>query len=79
MTLKFYTSVAKGSKLKVRKFWGVSPMFAEVTSFFTKNKTTSFIGFNFFSESSRSSFDVNIMPCVYWASIFSFKITELTK
>ena len=29
--LKFYTSVAKGLKLKVRKFWGLIPMFAEVT------------------------------------------------
>ena len=32
MTLKFYTSVAKGSKLKVRKFWGLSPTFVEVTA-----------------------------------------------
>ena len=31
MTLKFYTSVAKGSKLKVRKFCGLSPTFVEVT------------------------------------------------
>ena len=29
--LKFYTSVAKGLKLKVRKFWGLIPMFVEVT------------------------------------------------
>ena len=29
--LKFYTSVAKGFKLKVRKFWGLIPTFAEVT------------------------------------------------
>ena len=29
--LKFYTRVAKGLKLKVRKFWGLIPMFAEVT------------------------------------------------
>ena len=28
--LKFYTSVAKGLKLKV-KFWGLIPTFAEVT------------------------------------------------
>ena len=31
MALKFYTSVTKGLKLKVRKFWGVTPMFVEVT------------------------------------------------
>ena len=31
MTLKFYTSVKKGLKLKVRKFWGLIPTFAEVT------------------------------------------------
>ena len=31
MTLKFYTSVAKGLKLKVRKFWGLSPTFLVVT------------------------------------------------
>ena len=31
MTLKFYTSVAKGLKLKVRKFCGLSPTFVEVT------------------------------------------------
>ena len=31
MTLKFYTSVAKGLKLKVRKFCGLSPAFVEVT------------------------------------------------
>ena len=29
--LKFYTSVAKGLKLKARKFWGLIPTFAEVT------------------------------------------------
>ena len=28
--LKFYTSVAKGLKLKVRKFWGLIPTFVEV-------------------------------------------------
>ena len=31
MTLKFYTKVTKGLKLKVRKFWGISPMFVENT------------------------------------------------
>ena len=31
MTLKFYTGVAKGSKLKVRKFWELMPTFIEVT------------------------------------------------
>ena len=30
-SLKFYTSVAKGLKLKVRKFWGLIPTFVEVT------------------------------------------------
>ena len=29
--LKSYTSVAKGLKLKVRKFWGLIPTFVEVT------------------------------------------------
>ena len=29
--LKFYGSVAKGLKLKVRKFWGLIPTFAKVT------------------------------------------------
>ena len=29
--LKFYTSVAKELKLKVRKFWGLIPTFVEVT------------------------------------------------
>ena len=29
--LKLYTSVAKGLKLKVRKFWGIIPTFVEVT------------------------------------------------
>ena len=29
--LKFYTSVAKGLKLKVRRFWGLIPTFGEVT------------------------------------------------
>ena len=29
--LKFSTSVAKGLKLKVRKFWGSNPTFVEVT------------------------------------------------
>ena len=32
MALKFYTSAAKGLKLKVRKFWGLIPSFAEVTA-----------------------------------------------
>ena len=31
MTLKFYTSVSKGSKLKVRKFLELSPTLVEVT------------------------------------------------
>ena len=31
MNLKFYTSVAKGLKLKARKFWDLIPTFAEVT------------------------------------------------
>ena len=31
MTLKFYTSVAKGLKLKVRKLWGLIPTFVEFT------------------------------------------------
>ena len=31
MTLKFYTSVTKGLKLKVRKFWGLIFTFVEVT------------------------------------------------
>ena len=31
MALKFYTSVAKGLKLKVRKSWELSLMFVEVT------------------------------------------------
>ena len=31
MALKFITSVAKGLKLKVRKFWRLFPMFVEVT------------------------------------------------
>ena len=31
MSLKFYGSVAKGLKIKVRKFWGLTPSFAEVT------------------------------------------------
>ena len=29
--LKFYTSLLKGLKLKVRKFWGLIPTFVEVT------------------------------------------------
>ena len=31
MDLKVYTSVVKGLTLKVRKFWGKVPTFAEVT------------------------------------------------
>ena len=31
MTLKFYTGVAKGSRLKFRKFWELIPTFIEVT------------------------------------------------
>ena len=31
MGFKFYTSVVKGSKLKVRKFSGLIPMFIEIT------------------------------------------------
>ena len=31
MNMKFYTCVAIGLKLKVRKFWGLIPMFVEVT------------------------------------------------
>ena len=31
MALKFYTSVAKDLKLKLRKFWGLVPTLVEVT------------------------------------------------
>ena len=31
MALKFYTIMAKGLKLKVRKFFGLIPTFVEVT------------------------------------------------
>ena len=31
MALKFYTSVAKELKLKLRKFWGLVPTLVEVT------------------------------------------------
>ena len=31
MALKFYTSVARGLELKVRKLWGLIPTFVEVT------------------------------------------------
>ena len=31
MASKFQGSVAKGLKLKVRKFWGLTPMLVEVT------------------------------------------------
>ena len=31
MNLIFYTSLAKGLKLTVRKFWGLNPTFVEVT------------------------------------------------
>ena len=31
MNLKFYTTAAKGVKLKVRKFWDLVPTFVEVT------------------------------------------------
>ena len=31
MALKFYTSLEKGLKVKVRMFWGLSPTFVEVT------------------------------------------------
>ena len=31
MALKFYTSVAKGLKLKIRKLWELIPTFVEVT------------------------------------------------
>ena len=30
-TLQFFTSVEKGLKLKVKKFWGPNPTFVEVT------------------------------------------------
>ena len=31
MTLKFYTSMAKGLKLKIKRFWGLSLTFVEFT------------------------------------------------
>ena len=31
LNLKFYTSVTKRLKIKVRRFWGLIPMFVEVT------------------------------------------------
>ena len=38
MAFKFYTSVAKESKIKVRKFWRLIPTFVEVTG--EKGKTS---------------------------------------
>ena len=43
MSLKFYTSVGKGSKLKVRKFFGLRPTFVDVTG----EKLGVFCVFNF--------------------------------
>ena len=31
MALTFYSNVAKGSKLEVKRFWGLIPTFVEVT------------------------------------------------
>ena len=31
MTLKFHSSVSKGLKLRVRRFWKLSPTFVKVT------------------------------------------------
>ena len=31
MALKFYNSVGKGLKIKVKKFWGLIPKFVEIT------------------------------------------------
>ena len=31
MAFKFYTGMAKGLKLRFRKFWGLTPTFPEVT------------------------------------------------
>ena len=31
INLKFYTNVAKGLKLKVKKLWGLAPTFVEIT------------------------------------------------
>ena len=42
MNMKFYTCVAIGLKLKVRKFWGLIPMFVEVTGVKLEPRVTSF-------------------------------------
>ena len=44
--LQFYTSVAKGLKLKVRKFWGLIRTFVEVTGEKLDRVKIKFIEFN---------------------------------
>ena len=48
MALKFYTSVAKEFKLKVRKFFGIIPTFAEITVEKLVGRGGGLIGLRFF-------------------------------
>ena len=54
--LKLYTSVTKGLKLKVRKFWRLNPTFVEVTG-------EKLIG-GFFGPSSLNRVKITIL--IYW-------------
>ena len=78
MGLKFYTSVAKGSKLKVRRFCGLIPTFVEVTG-------EKLVG-GFFGPPILNR--VNIIICmivplkgenVSWEKSFSFIMLQVAK
>ena len=57
MTLKFYTSVTKGLKLKVTKFYGLTPTFVEITweSLVGEPRPTSWIGLNLLIQKWKSA------------------------
>ena len=57
MTLKFYTSVTKELKLKVTKFYGLTPTFVEITweSLVGEPLPTSWIGLNLVIQKWKSA------------------------
>ena len=70
MVLKLYTSVAKGLKLKVRKFWGLIPTFVKFTNFeMAMQKFCYTLRVIFISNGIESLKKQNSLHCIVFSKI----------
>ena len=72
LTLKFYTSVTKTSKLKLRTFWGLIPTFVEVTG----KKLSKGVLFGAPSWRELNAYDPKVSVRMYCANT-SFTLVKL--